>query len=72
MTDERTRENQVNPTVLVFLGEVWSSPPYITVCCLTLTNLEFSCITLKINEIKLDSTVHDNDVYIPGFGIVRP
>ena len=26
---------------------------------------------LSINETKLDSTVHDSDVYIPGFEIVR-
>ena len=26
---------------------------------------------LLINETKLDSTVHDSDVYIPGFEIVR-
>ena len=26
---------------------------------------------LLINETKLDSTIHDSDVYIPGFEIVR-
>ena len=26
---------------------------------------------LQINESKLDSTVHDDEVYIPGFEIVR-
>ena len=26
---------------------------------------------MLINETKLDSTVHDSDVYIPGFEIVR-
>lgn len=26
---------------------------------------------LHINESKLDSTVHDDEVYIPGFEIVR-
>lgn len=26
---------------------------------------------LSINETKLDPTVHDSDVYIPGFEIVR-
>ena len=62
----------VSSTVLVFLGEVWSSPPLIlTVYSLTLTNLEFSCMILSINETKLDSSVHDSDAYIPGFEIVK-
>ena len=66
----------VSSTVLIFLAEIWSSPPLIlTVCSLTLTNLEFSCMIskLKVCQLtsKLDSTVHDSDVYIPVFEIVR-
>ena len=48
----------------------------LTVCYLVSTNLEFLCPLIKVdilqmNESKLDSTVLDDDVYIPGFAEVR-
>ena len=67
----------VSLTILVFLGGVWLLP------ALNINSLPshidelrvfISCSKvdiLIINESKLDSTIHDNELYLPGFEVVR-
>ena len=62
-------KTRVNSTVLVFLGELWSSPP------LNINRLHFHIDQIRvlmydsktdivlINDSQLDSAVHESDVY---------